>query len=161
MLALLGALFGFLQSLAPKGIELFQDAKDKKHELEIMQLQMAMQEKGISSKLEETRSANQMSEVVALQQSYMAELKAAGRQASKYSASVRPTVTYLAMGLYVVQKLLLVASVLFFPLPWITEAPLGQIANIIWTDFDEVLMSSIISFWFSSRALEMKYGKSK
>lgn len=156
MFALLGAVLGFFQSLAPEALKLFQDKRDKAHELAIMQLQMTMQEKGIDSHLDEVRVTAQQMESVALQNSYRAELKYSG----KYSASVRPTVTYMAMGMYVIQKSLLICAIIFAPsLPWLPrEAQLVQVATVVWTAFDETLMAWIIGFWFGSRQLNSKRG---
>ncbi|MDX2074716.1 MAG: hypothetical protein SFX19_10210 [Alphaproteobacteria bacterium] len=152
MFAIIGAVIGFLQSLAPEALKFFQDTKDKKHELEIMRLQMEMQQKGIDSHLAEIQVQGQQAESVALQNSYRAELKYSG----KYSASVRPTVTYMAMGLYVLQKILLVTAVIFAPsLPWLPrDAQLLQVAAVVWTSFDETLLGWIVGFWFGSRQIK-------
>lgn len=154
MFAILGGLFGLIQSLLPEGLKYLQDRRDKAHELQIMKLQMDMQAKGASDHLDEIRIGAQQAEVAALQASYRAEIKYSG----KYSASVRPTVTYLAVGLYVLQKVLLIASVLFFPLPWHQKAELTSIAIVVWTAFDETILSYIVVFWFGDRQLQRRSG---
>ena len=118
MWAIIGGLIGFLQSLAPELLKFQQDRRDKAHELAIMQLQLQAQKDGYNAQLEEIRVQGQSAEAVAIQSSYRSELKYAG----KYSATVRPTVTYMAMTLYVLQKVLLICSILFAPtLPWLSH----------------------------------------
>lgn len=152
MLALLGAVFGFFQSMAPEGLKFLQDKRDKAHELAIMDKQISMQEKGIDSHLQEVHVQAQSVEATAVQKSYQQELKYSG----KYSASVRPTVTYMAMGLYLFQKILLVCAVIFAPtLPWVEGASkLSDIAVVLWTAFDEMLLGWIVGFWFGSRSVK-------
>lgn len=151
-MVILGLVLGAIQAIAPEAIKYFQDSKDKKHELEIMQLQMQMQKDGMNGRLEEIKINAQQAEVAALQSSYRAELKYSG----KYSASVRPTVTYMAMSLYLIQKLLLICAVIFSPtLPWLSQTQqLSSVAMVVWTAFDETLLGWIIVFWFGSRSLK-------
>lgn len=151
MFPIIGAVLGFFQALIPDAMKLIQDKRDKAHELEMVKLQQKAQSEGIASHLEEVRVTAQAQEAVALQQSFRAELKYSG----KYSASVRPTITYMAMTLYLVQKVLLIIHVLYAPiLPWQTGVQLADIAVVVWTAFDETLLSWIIGFWFGSRQLK-------
>lgn len=150
MLALLGSFLGFLGALVPEALKLFQDGRDKKHELEIMRMQMAMQEKGISSRLEEITTQGYATEAVALQQSYRAELKYLGR----YSASVRPTITYMLTAIYMIQKVATVYALFASPLPWQQGASLVTAALALWTAFDEMLLGTVLGFWFGSRQLK-------
>lgn len=156
MWAVLAAVVGFFQAMAPEFLKFQQDKRDKTHELAVMKLQMEMQEKGINSHLDEVRITSQQLESKALQESYRAELKYSG----KYSAGVRPTVTYMAMGLYLFQKVVLILAVTFSEkLPWLPEnTQLVQIAAVIWTAFDETLLSWIIGFWFGSRQVQNTKG---
>lgn len=152
MWAVIAAVVGFFQAMAPEFLKFQQDKRDKEHELAVMKMQMENAAAGRSDHLEEVRITAQQVEAVALQKSYQAELKYSG----KYSASVRPTVTYMAMGLYVAQKTLLVCAIVFAPrLPWLEQgANLQAIAVVVWTAFDETLLSWIIGFWFGSRQLK-------
>ena len=156
MWALLGGLIGFLQSLAPELLKFQQDKRDKEHEITLMKLQMENAAAGRSDHMEEVRITNQQFESKALQESYRAELKYSG----KYSATVRPTVTYMAMGLYLVQKVLLIYAILFAPeLPWAAQnAQLVQLAAVVWTAFDETMLAWIIGFWFGSRQIKNAKG---
>jgi len=43
MLSLLGSLLGFGTSFLPKVMEFFQDKQDKKHELQVMEVQIRQQ----------------------------------------------------------------------------------------------------------------------
>lgn len=156
MWAVIGAVIGFFQAIVPDVMKLEQDKRDKSHELAIMQFQLDMKQKGLDSHLEEISVTSQQLESTALQESYRTELQYSG----KYSASVRPTVTYMAMILYIFQKALLVCSIIFSPqLPWLPQnAQLSEVAVVVWTAFDETLLSWIIGFWFGSRQAKSARG---
>ena len=149
-MAILGLILGFFQALFPEGIKFLQDKRDKQHELEVMQLQMKMAAEGATAHLDEIRTTAFADEAKALQESYRMELQYSG----KYSAAVRPTVTYLAMAVYIFQKVLLVLSVLYQPLPWLQGTPFAQVATIIWSEFDQTLLGWIMGFWFGSRQVK-------
>lgn len=145
-----GLIIGFLQALVPEGMKLWQDKRDKAHELKVMELQMQQAAAGRADHLEEIRVSAQAEESRALQKSYQLELKYSG----KYAASVRPTITYVAMAVYAIQKVLLILNVLYFPLPWLQDAGLAQVATVLWTEFDQTLLSWIMGFWFGSRQIK-------
>ena len=52
MLSLLGSLLGFGTSFLPKVMDFFQDKQDKKHELEVMEVQIRQQKELATQKLE-------------------------------------------------------------------------------------------------------------
>jgi hypothetical protein len=53
MITLLSSLLGFFGSAFPDVLKLFKDNQDRKHELKILELQLAQQAQGHSNKLEE------------------------------------------------------------------------------------------------------------
>lgn len=152
MFAIIGAVIGFFQAMAPEFLKFQQDKRDKAHELDVMKLQMQMQQQSTDSHFQEIQLQGQQVEAVEIQKSYQSELEYSG----KLSASVRPNVTYMAMGIYILQKALLVWAIIFYSnLPWLdNNARLVQSAAVIWTAFDETMLSWIIGFWFGSRQIK-------
>lgn len=145
MITLITAALSFLGSFIPDGLKLLQDKRDKAHELAVMQLQMSMQEKGINAKFDEVAEQSYASQVVAIQESYRREIELSGKWMIAYSASVRPTVTYMMFLLYAAVKVAAVYTALAVNTTWL----LAILA--IWTPFDEALLGAVFGFWFGSR----------
>jgi hypothetical protein len=68
------------------------------------------------------------------------------------SAMVRPGVTYILFGFYILFKF----SMAF--MAWTQDVDWAQIMEIIWTTEDFGMLTMILTFWFVGRAIE-KYQK--
>lgn len=148
MLTLIGMLGGFLARLLPEGMKIYQDARDKQHEIKLLELQMQQAEKGLTTKLEAVYAESAATQSVALQQSYRSELRYSGW----YAASVRPTVTYLFVIAFIGFKTAMLYGLLSSALPW-NSAPLAEAVAAIWGEEESALFGAIISFWFGDRVL--------
>ena len=71
MITLLGSLIGFIGAAFPDFLKMWRDAADRKHELVILEMQMAQQEKGHAQRLEEINVQADISESRALYQKCM------------------------------------------------------------------------------------------
>lgn len=168
MLTLFSTLISFLMGGLPKILEFFQDRSDKKHELELAQMQIAreleMRKLGFEAQervenihtqqLEiETKSAEKQSLIVAQQaemQAIYAHDTALNEGTSQwmknFRASVRPAITY---GFF----LLLVG--IDCALIWhgvTTGVSFEDMADQLWDDETQALFASIIAFHFGGRA---------
>lgn len=134
MVTLLGSIIGFLGALVPELLKMFQDGKDKAHEIFLLQMQLDREEKGIQGKIEEVRIQSEAIETKALYSTY----KTGIHWVDAYNGSVRPTIAYAFFALYASMKLLLL-----------------QMAEIggLWTAEDQAIFAGIISFYFGQRAL--------
>lgn len=150
MLAILSALLGLVSSFAPKAIDLFKDKQDKNHELEVMKLQMQAAKEGAQSHLDEVVVNAAGQEAVERQKAYTAELKYTGW----YSASVRPTVTYLFVLVYIVVKISMIYNLMHpaASLPWQDSLTFFKAISLVWGDEDVALFSWVMAFWFGDRA---------
>ena len=138
----LGALGGVLSAMVSEGFKLFKASGERKHELKLLDLQLAIgqqeteREVAISS-IEAERDAlvNSREHDMAIQNTslWVADLR----------ASLRPFVTYFVI---------VVAFVIFFNSK---ENP-TEIQKVITSSF-MLLMEATTTFWFTGRAL----GKSK
>lgn len=168
MLTLFSTLISFLMGGLPKILELFQDRSDKRHELELAQMQIAreleMRKLGFEAQervenihtqqLEiETKSAEKQS-LIAAQQAEMQAIYAhdtalnegTSQWMKNFRASVRPAITY---GFF----LLLVG--IDCALIWhgvTTGVSFEDMADQLWDDETQALFASIIAFHFGGRA---------
>jgi hypothetical protein len=145
----------------PKLLDFFQDKSDKKHELELAQLQiesqLRMQAAGFQSqeRIEEIKT-NQIEiqtagqERVALYQHDIAIGKGASQWVINLRASVRPVVTYLFVGLLITVD---IASIWW---AWSTGVPFMEAIVKVFDDDEMQILASIIAFWFGTQAFSKK-----
>ncbi len=130
---IIASLVGLFGAALPKVFEVFQDGKDKKHELEIIRLQIQR----------DKELGTQNAQAIELQSDSQVRVEAikAGRDEIKnpYIAalrdSVRPTITYLLVARYMYVVLA---------------------GNYAWTAFDSDLLALILGFWFGGRIMQRK-----
>ena len=168
MLTLLSTLFSFLAGGLPKLLEFFQDRADKRHELELAQLQvqreMEMRKLGFEAQervesikteqlmIESSAATQQVvidaqkAEVMSLYAHDTALNEGTSQWMKNLRASVRPVITY---GFF----LLLVA--IDCALVWhafTNGIGFQQLADQLWDDETQALFASIIAFHFGGRA---------
>lgn len=143
----------------PKILEIFQDSKDKKHELELARMQtereMQMMAAGYAAqaKVEEIRT-----DQIAIQaeaQTHSALLahdiesaKGASQWVIDARAMVRPAITY---GMFL---LLVFVDVFGFIYAWKTGVAFDSALNILWDDDSQQIFASIIAFYFGGQAFK-------
>jgi len=150
MLSLFGSLLGFGTSFLPKVMEYFQDRQDKAHELQVMDKQMAMQERGHEMRLEEINIDADIRETESL---HRHDRKAGVVWVDALRGSVRPVVTYVMVLEFVFIKS--AAMYLIFGADGVSLDTL----NMIWDEETRALFAAILSFWFGHRALKSFYPK--
>jgi hypothetical protein len=168
MLTLLSTLISFLMGGLPKILDFLQDRQDKKHELELAQLQvqreMELRKLGFeaqervehihSQQLEiETKSAEKQS-LIQAQQAEMQAIYAhdmslnegTSQWMKNLRASVRPVITY---GFFF---LLVFVDVGGFWYGYYMGVPFDDMLNMLWDPDTQALFASIIAFHFGGRA---------
>ena len=167
MFSLISTLGGLLVSGLPKLLEYFQDKSDKKHELELAQMQrereLQMMEKGFlaQAKVEEIRTDQVMMETDAemTKAAYAHDAKVlekASPWASTFVATVRPVVTYLfvaelfiiniGIGIYLFTHGTLITNVDDFI----------KATDMIFSKDEMAMLGAIIGYWFGSRGWNKK-----
>jgi hypothetical protein len=161
MMTLISTALSFLMGGLPKLLDFFQDKSDKKHELELAQLQiesqLRLQTAGLQSqeRIEEIHTQHlQIEATSAERQAMYAHDIAIGQGASTWvinlRASVRPVVTYLFVGLLIAVDM---ASIWW---AWSTGVPFMEAIHEVF-DADEMqILASIIAFWFGTQAFSKK-----
>ena len=168
MLTLFSTLISFLMGGLPKILDFFQDRSDKKHELELAQMQIAreleMRKLGFEAQervenihtqqLEiETKSAEKQS-LIAAQQAEMQAIYAhdtalnegTSQWMKNFRASVRPAITYGFFFLLVAIDCALVFH------GFTNNVSFEDMADQLWDDETQALFAAIISFHFGGRA---------
>ena len=157
MFTLFTTIVSFLTAGVPKVLDFFQDKGDKKHELEMAQLQLTreleLQKAGLASqvKIEEIKYDEiQTTTASAEQQALYTHDIEIGKGASQWAVNarslVRPIVTYILL------LLLVFIEVAGFIYATQTGVPFPVAIDKLWDKDMEVVWASVLSFWFGSRA---------
>lgn len=161
MMTLISTALSFLMGGLPKLLDFFQDKSDKKHELQMAEMQMdqqiRLQTMGFKSQehIEEIRTqqieiqtAGQ--ERLALYQHDIEIGKGASQWIIDLRASVRPVVTYLFVGLLIAVD---IASIWW---AWSTGVPFMEAIKEVFDTDEMQILASIIAFWFGTQAFSKK-----
>lgn len=143
MFSIIGTIIGFLGSLIPNLLKLWQDKKDKAHEISLLNIQIEREKLGHTYKMEEINVQADISETEALYKT----LKPVGvKWVDALIGTVRPVITYSFFTLYAVVK--------FFQ--YRSYGPSHDVFSL-WTDADMAIFCTIIAFWFGSRTFQKLY----
>ena len=153
MLTIISMALGFISSLAPEFMKRWQDASDKKHELAMMDKQIAATERGYEYKADEVGVEAYRDMVVAAHQEQSDITQLASKWVINLSASVRPVITYLFMLEYIA----ITASILWIAthpeLPWQAGLSTAQALELVWGEPEKALFAGILAYWFGDRAM--------
>jgi hypothetical protein len=167
MLSLISTIGGLLVSGLPSLLGFFQDKADKKHELELAQLQtereLQMMERGFiaQQKVEEIRTDQVEMQTAAQMQNAALDhdkkvLEKASTWVVNYVGTVRPTVTYL----FVIELVLINFWLCYklFSMPGLINGvdDLEIISEMIFSSDEMAMLGGIIGFWFGSRNWDKK-----
>jgi hypothetical protein len=150
---LLGSLFGGLFRLAPEVLKFWDRKDDRKHELEMFRLQTELEKIRGSNKLEEKYIDYSISQTNAIAHAFKSqseEARKSYRWVAALSALVRPVVTYVLFGMYVVFKIFLISHAIESGASWL------EIAKNHWTPDDFAMLNMILTFWFLGRSIEKR-----
>jgi len=142
MMTLLATLLGFISSTFPDLLKLWKDGADRKHELEILKLQIEQQRQGHVNRLEEIQIAADSLESKVLYKTYSIGIK----WVDALNGTVRPVLAYSFFLLYATVKYAQITMLL-------DSINLLEAFPLIWQDEDQTIFAGIISFYFGARAM--------
>ena len=159
MMTILSTVISFLMGGVPKILDMFQDSKDKKHELELARMQtereIQMMKEGYAAqaKVEEIRTEQvainaEAQTHMALLQHDIESAKGASTWVINARAMVRPAITY---GMFL---LLVFVDVFGFYYAIHTDVPFDDALNQLWDDDSQQIFASIIAFYFGGQAFK-------
>lgn len=147
MIAFLGALIGFLGSFLPSVVAYFEKKADNAYNLEIAKLNATAQE----NSLDVERLKTAIAEGQSLRE-HDSTLDG-GLYFNTLRASIRPIVTYLFLGLFIVVKVTGAYVMLM------TGYSIPDMVTTIWDGDTAGLWATIIAFWFGSRIFDKMAGR--
>ncbi|MBI1275387.1 hypothetical protein GC177_05380 [bacterium] len=146
IITLFASLLGFIGSVVPECFKMFQDKRDRAHELEILRLQFEQQKLGLSQRMEEVRLQLDSEATKAIYGTYTIGVK----WVDALNGTVRPILAYAFFALYAAVKLL----------QWvqfqIIVASAFEMAGLLWSAEDQAIFAAIISFYFGHRAMQQR-----
>jgi hypothetical protein len=142
MIALIGSLLGLFTSFMPEVFKLVQNKRDQAHELAVLKLQIEAAAKGHLQKMEEIGLQADVAEAQVLHKRGVTN--SGVTWIDGLNASVRPVLAYSFFFLYVGVKAVFVLR----DLPW-----------HLWTEFDDAIFASVISYYFGARSLSKVMGR--
>jgi hypothetical protein len=148
---LLGGVFGGVLRLAPELFKLFDKKNERAHELRMLEAEMEFAKiKGeIAMRQADVQlQTAELDAMVAAIQEQSSTAKAAGSMVASISAMVRPTVTYMFLGLYAAVKVAAYLIAIEQGGNW------KEVLTTMWGSDDLAVFNMIISFWFVGRVYE-------
>jgi hypothetical protein len=155
--ALISGITGILSGAIPEVLKRWQDAADKRHELEVFKLQIEQQRLGHVYRVKEIETESESKETIALLETQK-PLQAIGgweRFWNGMNASVRPMVTYMLVSFYMAYKYSLLLT-----LRKDTETATEAFLNLYSPD-DFAFLCLVLGFWFGSRQIGKIMDKTK
>jgi len=148
---LLGGVFGGVLRPPPELFKLFDKKNERAHELRMLEAEMEFAKiKGeIAMRQADVQlQTAELDAMVAAIQEQSSTAKAASTLVAAISALVRPTVTYMFLGLYAAVKVAAYLIAIEQGGNW------KEVLTTMWGSDDLAVFNMIISFWFVGRVYE-------
>jgi hypothetical protein len=148
---LLGSVLGGLFRLAPELLKQFDRVNERAHELKMFNLQTDLEKQRGAVVLQEKYVDYSTQQLQAIQEAFREQSKTASSSylwVAALSALVRPLVTYVLFGMYVLTKTVIISYALLHNADWTT------VLQANWTLEDFAMLNMILTFWFVGRTIE-------
>lgn len=164
MIPVIGAILGLAGSVLPELIKIYKDRQDKKHELEVLRLQMEAQAQGHQQRLEEIVVESDLRDSESARQfALVYKPEATGKWwydllmvlIYVYNSAVRPTITYMMVSLYMIVKYAQIQ------MAQKTGVDFLQALVNVWNENDTMLVFLVLTFWFGGRQILRSLGRAK
>lgn len=153
---LLGSIFGGLFRLAPEILKFLDKKNERMHELSMFRLQTELEKQRGEFRVESKYVDHSMAQLEAIGEAFKEQAETASKSypwVAAASALVRPLVTYVLFGMYVIFKFTMIS------IAYSSGADWTEIVVRNWTVDDFGLLTMILTFWFVGRTIE-KYQRS-
>lgn len=153
MFELLSMLGGGALRLIPFLVDFFKGKRDADHEFRMTQLQLEIDRARAAQQIDLAHAQASIASAAGELQAFSDAIKAQGQSTGigwvdAISATVRPFLTYYwCVGLYGSAKVIQVV------VAFKNDTPLSGFVPILVTEFDQMVIGSMLSFWFVDRAL--------
>jgi hypothetical protein len=153
MFELIGALIGGAFRLAPEVLKILDRKFEREHELKKLDVEVSIAKMQAEFALQQGHQRLQEHELDAIGEAFKQQAESdskAWKWVASLSALVRPAVTYWFVFFYSVVK----AAGLY--LAFLQDGSWTSVLLSGWTDYDEGMLSLILTFWFVGRVWESK-----
>jgi|TARA_B100001996_G_scaffold247849_1_gene192041 hypothetical protein len=143
MIALFGSALGFFSSTIPSLLGIFEKRQAHRQQLALLEAQSK----------HKINIANAQADIAEAENIYKHDQTLATNSAgwvTTFSATCRPVITYLFLFSYLAAKTLAIFQA------YQSGIELHENLDLIYSDFDEGMVSCIIAFWFGQRAMMRK-----
>ncbi|NDB84549.1 MAG: hypothetical protein EB127_17875 [Alphaproteobacteria bacterium] len=141
MITLLASIAGFVTSMIPEIVKFAKDKNDKKHELDILSMQMTMSKLSRNANIDEIKCNINANEFATLYSTF----KTGIHWIDALNGTVRPVMAYSFFFLYSFIKYIQYKTIL------IKDASGSIYCDLLWTTDDQAIFAGIISFYFGQR----------
>lgn len=148
---ILGSVLGGLFRLAPEILKQFDRVNERGHELKMFTVQTDLERQRGTQRLEEKYVDYSTEQLNAIQEAFREQSQTATKSymwVAALSALVRPLVTYVLFGMYVLTKVVIISYALTHSADW------SLVLQANWTTEDFAMLNMILTFWFVGRTIE-------
>jgi len=155
---ILGSVFGGLFRLAPEVLKFFDRKNERQHELKMFEQQCELESQRGAQRMQEIGAQHAMAVDQGALDAFTASIqqqaemvKAAGKGwVASLSASVRPVVTYLLVGVYLGLQLTMAIHIM------LTGGSVADVFKFVMTQDFVALVCGILNYHFLNRTLEKR-----
>ena len=147
MVTLLASIAGFVSSILPEIVRLIKDKNDKRHELDIMDRQIAISKLQMSQQLQEIDARQDELQYRTLYETYSTGVS----WVDALNGTVRPVMAYSFFVLYTYLK--------YWQIKCVTPTFMAQYLEVVWNPDDQAIFAGIISFYFGQRTFTKLWKK--
>lgn len=145
MFTLISSVLGFGTSFLPKLLGFFEEKRDQKHELLMMDKQLEQQIKLGNQKMQLMDITADIEETKALHKEHAQITKKSSQFFINLSSSVRPIMTYLLFFEFIILTFLLAFDLISL-----------QMYRIIWNEPMQGIFAAVCCFWYGQRTFNRK-----
>jgi len=154
ILSLLGMLGGGIMRLLPEVLGLLNKLTDYKHELDMMDRQVALEDRRAAARMNELVAMGDINQQIELMRVQGIALESQMQKTGIWWVDalnflVRPLTTYYFLVFYGLVKTAMVAVALRHTNSW-------DAIILCWSETDGAILSGILSFWFVGRVFDKK-----
>ena len=153
ILTLMGSALGFLGSAVPRIFDMVDEWQDRKHEVEMVKLNMEAAKMQHGLRLEEINAKADIAQTKAIYKHDSSIQTKPGGFINALRGSVRPVTTYIFLSWFISTK-----AFALYALVCVEGIMVAKAMPIIYDEGSAAIFAAIISFWFGSRAMS-KFSK--
>ena len=149
ILTLLGSLGGFAASAVPRIFDMVDEWQDRKHEREMVKLNMEAAKIQHELRLEEINAQADIAQTKAIYKHDSSIQTKPGGFINGLRGSVRPVTTYIFLSWFISVK-----GFALYALVWLEGLMIVEAMPIIYDEGSAAIFGSILGFWFGGRSMQ-------